>query len=267
MTYSGGVNNVGVIFKIKMDGTGYEKLLDFNGALNGQDPNGSLILIGADLYGTAANGGDLNFGVVFKIKTDGTSYTKLIDFDGLNKGKNPFGSLVFDGTNLYGVTSSGGANNLGVVFKVKTDGSNFQNLLDFNGYDKGQKPSSSLIISGSHLYGVTLSGGTNNNGVMFKIKPDGSDFTKLLEFDGVIEGESPNGALVSDGSSLYGMTVYGGANNNGVVYKYDHCTPSANTVIKEACHSYTWPLNNVTYTESTNTATVTLVNAIDNCEN
>src|SRR5690554_7481323 len=97
MTYSGGVNNVGVIFKIKMDGTGYEKLLDFNGALNGQDPNGSLILIGADLYGTAANGGDLNFGVVFKIKTDGTSYTKLIDFDGLNKGKNPFGSLVSDG--------------------------------------------------------------------------------------------------------------------------------------------------------------------------
>lgn len=38
MTKNGGINNKGTIFKIMPDGTGYVKLLDFDGATTGQYP-------------------------------------------------------------------------------------------------------------------------------------------------------------------------------------------------------------------------------------
>ena len=43
MTANGGANSDGVIFKILPDGTSYNKLLDFSGAANGQNPFGSLV--------------------------------------------------------------------------------------------------------------------------------------------------------------------------------------------------------------------------------
>ena len=40
----------------------------------------------------------------------------MLDFNGTN-GKNPYGSLTLSGTTLYGMTSLGGANNLGLIFR------------------------------------------------------------------------------------------------------------------------------------------------------
>ncbi len=59
MTEYGGINNIGVIFKIMPDGSGYVKLLDFDGTLHGSYPAGSLIYINNFLYGMAANGEQL----------------------------------------------------------------------------------------------------------------------------------------------------------------------------------------------------------------
>ncbi len=261
MTNKGGVNNKGVVFKIKLDGADYTNLLDFDGGNNGESPNGSLISDGEYLYGMTSKGGLIDFGVIFKIKLDGSDYVKLLDFDGTNNGQNPLGSLISDGTYFYGMTAYGGVNNWGVIFKIKPDGTDYTNLLDFNGLNNGQNPNGSLILSGSHLYGMTLVGGLNNNGLMFKIKPDGTNYSKLMDFGGS-DGYSPSSSLISDGANLYGMTKEGGANNKGVVFKYNHCTPSARTDVQTACNSYTWPLNNKTYTESTNTAKVTLINAV-----
>jgi len=59
-----------------------------------------------------------------------------------------------------------------------------------------------LISDGTYLYGMTQQGGDDNKGVVFKIKLDGTSYTKLLDFDGT-NGETPYGSLVSDGSFLY----------------------------------------------------------------
>ena len=48
----------------------------------------------------------------------------------------PYGDLVTDSTWFYGMTSEGGAFNLGTIFKIKTDGSGFTKLLDFDGATK-----------------------------------------------------------------------------------------------------------------------------------
>ena len=52
MTYSGGSDHEGTIFKIGTDGSGFALLHSFaGGASDGEDPYGSLIQDGSTLYG------------------------------------------------------------------------------------------------------------------------------------------------------------------------------------------------------------------------
>jgi uncharacterized repeat protein (TIGR03803 family) len=219
MTYRGGPSDWGTLFKIRPDGTGYMKLMDFTGASNGSYPWGALISDGTFLYGMTLYGGTSNLGTVFKIGTDGTGYVKLLDFTGVATGSAPQGDLVYDGTFLYGLTSQGGTSAKGTLFKIKSDGTAFTKLLDFTGTSNGSNPLGSLVFDGTYLYGMTQNGGTSNKGTVFKIKPDGTAYTKLKEFTGMPNGQNPSGSLLIVGSYLYGMTQLGGINNYGMVFR------------------------------------------------
>jgi len=219
MTYSGGANNLGTVFKIMPDGTGYVNLLDFAGATNGRYPEGSLVFDGGFLYGVTPSGGTNNFGTIFKMMPNGTGYVKLLDFAGATNGSNPHGSLISDGTFLYGMTGTGGANNLGTIFKIMPNGTGYAKLLDFAGSTNGSNPYGSLISDGIFLYGMTYSGGANNLGTVFKIMPNGTGYLNLLDFAGATNGRYPRGSLISDGTFLYGMTYMGGTNSIGTIFK------------------------------------------------
>ena len=104
----------------------------------------------------------------------------------------------------------------------------FTKLLDFTGAN-GSYPAGSLISDGAFLYGMTSGGGTNNLGTLFKIKPDGSSYVKLLDFSGATDGSNPYGSLISDSAFLYGMTSRSGTNNVGVIFKYGILTGIAET--------------------------------------
>lgn len=217
MTSSGGNWTRGLVFKIKLDGSGYTKILDFD-KNNGSGPFGSLISDGTYLYGMTYNGGNSDKGVVFKVKTDGTGYVKLLDFNGVN-GSYPRGSLFSDGTYLYGMTVGGiNANDSSVLFKIKTDGTGYRKLLKFNGWNTGSEPMGSLISDGVYLYGMTYRGGSGGQGTVFKIKTDGTGYASILNFDGS-NGSSPRGSLIFDSSYLYGMTSAGGLSNAGLIFK------------------------------------------------
>ncbi len=221
MTSIGGSNNLGTIFKIKTDGTGYVKLLDFADTSNGSTPEGSLISDGTFLYGMTQKGGTKGFGVIFKIKPDGSGYTKLFDFANASNGAYPYGDLLYDGTFLYGMTSVGGTNGFGVIFKIKPDGTAYSLLLNFTGNANGSYPHGSLISDSTYLYGMTnAGGGSNDDGVIFKINPDGTGFTLMHLFGSPsTDGNLPFGSLVSDGTFLYGMTENGGTSLFGIVFK------------------------------------------------
>jgi uncharacterized repeat protein (TIGR03803 family) len=225
MTSFGGVSDSGVIFKIKPDGTGYVKLMDFNGYPNGKNPRGSLYFDGTYLYGMTFAGGTIySSGTLFKIKTDGTGYVKMHDFGGTYDASHPWRSLISDGTYLFGMSEYGGNSNKGTIFKIKTDGTSYQRIYDFNGTVSGSKPHGSLIYDGTYLYGMTYQGGANNYGTLFKIKADGTGFVKLLDFNGSANGANPDGDLYTDGTALYGMTDNGGTSNKGVIFKFDLTT-------------------------------------------
>jgi uncharacterized repeat protein (TIGR03803 family) len=128
ITHNGGSNNNGAVFKINTDGTGFQVLHSFNGGSgDGYQPHGSLILSGSTLYGMAEGGGASNYGVVFRINTDGTGFQLLHSFIG-SDGKYPLRSLIQSGATLYGMTNSGGSSNLGNIFKININNSSFQVL-------------------------------------------------------------------------------------------------------------------------------------------
>lgn len=220
MTEFGGVHYKGTLYRIKTDGSNFQKLLDFDGGNSGSHPKGSLFVLGSHLYGMTVQGGMNDMGIIFRIQMDGSGFEKLMDFDGAQRGSNPNSSFYYDGSFLYGMTATGGVNDDGVLFKIAPNGSNYMKLLDFSGAAKGRNPEGPLVSDGTYLYGVTPLGGSSNLGTIFRIKPDGTSFSKLRNINGGSMGSTPRGSLVYDGDSFYGMTSFGGTNNNGVLFKY-----------------------------------------------
>lgn len=213
-TLGGGSAGEGTVFKIAPDGS--ETILhSFTGGADGYVPEAGLIIDEAgNLYGTTTVGGlGGNNGTVFRIAPDGTE-TQLYVFTGGSDGGKPMAGLITDGNgNLYGTTHSGGARNRGVVFKIAPDGTETV-LHSFLGVRDGAFPQSGLIADGEgNLYGTTPAGGPTDNGVVFKIAPDGTE-TVLHRFAGGADGSAPLGGLVADGKgNLFGTTQFGGLDN------------------------------------------------------
>ncbi|MFC2149764.1 choice-of-anchor tandem repeat GloVer-containing protein, partial [Candidatus Auribacterota bacterium] len=96
-------------------------------------------------------------------------------------------------------------------------------LHDFLGQPDGGKSSyGSLGLVGDKFFGVTVNGGANNQGVLFTIEKDGSDFTILHNFQYAVDGNasSPYASPILSGDTFYGMASAGGTagDNVGAVY-------------------------------------------------
>src|SRR4030095_503192 len=135
-------------------------------------------------------------GTVFKLNPDGTGFTVLHEFDGTT-GANPYAGLIEagDGT-LYGKARFGGSSGNGNIFKLNRDGAGFTVIYDFD-FTTGSEPYAALTEgSDGVLYGTAAGGGSNNYGTVFKLNPDGSNFSVLMDFEYTMTGGSPVGALV-----------------------------------------------------------------------
>lgn len=118
MTSAGGVSNLGVVFGISTNGTGYTNLHHFAaGPSDGAMPFGSLTVTGSMLYGMTSAGGVWNSGTVFQMSMTGAGYTNLHNFaGGTGDGASPQGALTLSGSLVYGMTKYGGISNAGTVF-------------------------------------------------------------------------------------------------------------------------------------------------------
>jgi uncharacterized repeat protein (TIGR03803 family) len=194
---------------------------------DGAFPYANLASSGGVLYGETYYGGTNGNGMIFAINTDGTGFTNLHTFAAYGTsgqiytnadGLGPVGGLVLDGDTMYGTTYDGGPNGYGTVFSVKTDGSAFTNLYSFAGGTNGGDLYAGLIMSSNRLYGTTYYGGSNDDGVVFAINTDGSDFAILRSFDSTNDGAYLEDPLVVSGGTLYGTTYEGGTNSSGTVF-------------------------------------------------
>jgi len=209
MASAGGTYTYGSIFKTTTGGN-FTVINNFNGAVLGNAPYSSFIK-GKDsaYYCTTSAGGAYGYGSIVKIC--GGKATALFSFNKSTNGAYPKGDLILasDG-NFYGMTSSGGTNGVGTIFKISQGGS-FALIRHLNGTTDGANPNGSLIqAKDGFLYGMTLSGGSNNGGTIFKMNLSGSNFNVLKSFVFATDGGSPNGNLIqASDSNFYGMTTNG----------------------------------------------------------
>ena len=226
MTAGGGTGSQATIFKVKTDATGYQVLRTFVDTLDGSAPPGSLILDGSEtLYGTMLDGGSSYSGTVFSVNADGSRFQVLHAFAGFSSdGGRPWASLIPDESGyLYGTTTFGGFSYEGTVFRIRSDGSDFQLLHAFvGGATDGGGPEAPLILDRTgNLYGTTSGGGPSNRGTVFKMRTDGTGFQLLHNFlGGASDGLNPHSGLILDGAdNLYGTTTEGGPSELGTVFR------------------------------------------------
>jgi uncharacterized repeat protein (TIGR03803 family) len=234
---------------------------------------GAALMLGGDsnLYGVTSYSsislttGSSGTGTLFRVSVSGQDYTKLFEFAPLpsdssrllpinTSGAYPYATLI-EGVEggvsyLYGAARSGGANGTGTVFKIRTDGSNFQVLGSFdaiatkagtdtdgnpitvadrNVHDayqnrNGVNPNQTLRLGGDgYLYGVTTTGGPYGTGVVFKVSIAGGTIEPIKVFSAIIPGDSTatpptadtnaDGAYPQGGLVLSGGILYGTTSN------------------------------------------------------
>ena len=141
------------------------------------------------------------------------TYSDLFEFGGTPGGCCPhFPATLAQGQdgNLYGITSTGGMRNLGIVFQITPAGS-FNIIYNFDG-PHGSTPIGGLVLGvDGDLYGTAEQGGTHGYGNIFKITTSGT-LTVLYDFTGNADGGYPVAPLVlaTDGN-FYGTSYPGAA--------------------------------------------------------
>jgi uncharacterized repeat protein (TIGR03803 family) len=190
MTQTGGLHKVGIIFSLNPATCGgnvcarkFVDLHNFNcphqltptcvDPHDGASPDhGTLVQSGTKLFGMTTAGGQFGMGTIFSLALTGTKHFKVLHSFGASPidGQNPLGSLMLNGSTLYGTTNRGGKAGLGTVFQIDTNGKNYMHLHDFQGGNSdGANPSDDVILVGNTLYGMTEAGGKCGHGVIFSI--------------------------------------------------------------------------------------------------
>ena len=224
------------LHRFKRDKATLQAGLTYAGAASGLPYDGV-----SPLYGASPVGGSAAQGTIFSLTPSAGTW----QFETLHTfcrsicrgGAAPLATLTTDaGGNLYGVTSAGGKNAQGVVFKLTpaNDRWNETVLYDFcsqaNCAD-GMMPTNNSITfdAAGNIYGTTAAGGAcvaTICGVAYRLSPDGRqtvihDFgTEFDQFLDNIDGIEPMGGLVTGANRLIGVTVQGG--DGGNIYPNSH---------------------------------------------
>lgn len=196
-----GGSTLGTVYELSPSGTTYSvtSLFTFccqlGGGPNGLVPTAGLLVESAGIFGTTTVGGSYQnrtnngAGVEFKLVSgtcspDGwTEWCITVQHafcadatdttDCTLDGANPADGLPLaeNGLVRYGEATQGGANGHGTVYSIS--GSLFQTLHAFSGVSPdGRSPEGGLVIdSTGNLFGITVYGGTSDNGTVFKITP------------------------------------------------------------------------------------------------
>lgn len=160
-----------------------------------------------------------------RLLSGGYTYEQLASFtSGDTTGTAPQGQLAVDKSgNLFGFTSSGGANGTGAAFEVQQGNSTPILIASF----PAAASESSFVATGpvldanDDIFGVTEEGGdANGDGTVFEIAASTSTVTTLADFSSSTTGNSPGGNLIiNSAGDLFGTTANGGADGCGTVWE------------------------------------------------
>jgi len=232
-------------------------IYNFTGGNDGAYPQAGVTVDRAgNLYCTASQGGTSNRGSVCKLTHQGSGWTfkSLYSFAGPPDASAPIARTVIapDGS-LYGTTEFGGRNcgggvGCGTVYRLQPPPGFCRNVLcpwtetviyRFSGGGDGANPGYGDLAfdAAGNMYGTTFYGGTNAQGVVFKLAPSGGNWTEsaIHMFAGP-DGVNPfSGVTLDSAGNLFGTTNSGGANGYGTVYEL---TPSGTGWTESTLYSF-----------------------------
>jgi uncharacterized repeat protein (TIGR03803 family) len=210
-------------------------------------PQGALLEDSAgNLFGTTRAGGTYGVGTVMQLSPPevlGGAWTLKTLYSFVPYGSGgyvPISDLVRDQAGaFYGTFLYGGDPicNCGGVFKLfpptVTGGAwTEKQLYAFKGKSDGRLPVEAAALAltrAGTLYGVTSRGGTWDSGVLYQLTTkNGTTYTEsvLYSFGDVGDASTPSGSILMDSlGALYGAAYYGGAFDQGALYKF---VPAAN---------------------------------------
>jgi uncharacterized repeat protein (TIGR03803 family) len=153
------------------------------------------------------------------------TFASIPNDGGMAKALQQFDNALLLGADnaLYGTTILGGTNNLGAIYRVTQDGSDYRILHSFDDSQNDESPIAGVIqASNGALYGTTasISITANPSGGLFRMNPDGSDYTVLTN-----AGFSEAALLQAQDGALYGTS-----NGSNTVFKI-HLDGSGFTIL------------------------------------
>lgn len=218
------------IYRVKQDGSEASILYKF-GPLDGGVAQS--IISGGDgfLYGTTSGGNSPNggstAGTIFRIRVDGQEFTTLHEFPYTTtgtvtfpEGRYPLTRLLAapDGF-LYGTTLEGGKDRgAGTIFRIDRNGQNFKIIKDLDNAARNLN-GELLLAPDGYLYGLAM--GDATYGQIYRLKPDGSSFKVVYNFqNSKTDGGRPVGGLtLGPDGNLYGVTYLNSATSGGSVFR------------------------------------------------
>jgi len=180
------------------------------------------------------------------------TYTVIHTFTGGRDGGQPYSGLTVgpDG-NFYGVTSSGGIGDYGIVYKLAHSGSGWAlfPLYTFKGGDDGAYPVATPVFGpDGALYGTTGGGGGNCNdsgcGTVYRLAPPASackavvcEWTETVLYRATTDnGYGLAGEVLFDkAGNIYSTVAEGGENDGGYVFEL---TPYGNGWTSKVLYSF-----------------------------
>ena len=203
-------SGAGVVYRVTTDGDIYNVVRRFEAGLgDGVKPRNVFLGFDGNVYGTSQNAGYAhNVDGIFRTTVTGDNFGFIFTWvspDNESVQLNPVFQSA-DGT-IYGTSAAGGASGVGQAFKVRPNGTQYQNLHEFSstGAD-GSYPSALVRDEDGTLYGATLGGGATDSGTIYKLETNGT-YSILHEF--ASPGGFPQGLIVGSDGYLYGSTYFG----------------------------------------------------------
>ena len=222
LTAEGGSDNIGAIFKINEDGTGFSLEKSFLNDSERPTATGALVEINGKFYGVTSKGGKKNMGTLFEYNPSTGSYSKKFEFDGTNGNCTKCGIINGGNGKIFGFTEQGGTEQGGILFQYDLQAQVFSKLLDFSYSSLGLFPRV-IAISGSKLYAATSSGGAGN-GALVEFDLLTNKGAKRIDFYFETTGINPISLLTNLNGKLYGINS--NYTQSGVLFEFDPASGS-----------------------------------------
>ncbi|MEM1219565.1 MAG: choice-of-anchor tandem repeat GloVer-containing protein, partial [Bacteroidota bacterium] len=226
VTRGGGVGGAGSVYKIDEDATNPTIVHSFAYEVPGADPEeAKLVELNGLLYGTTESGGFDGQGTLYSYDPSTGTATSLVFFEESVNGAQPISAVLTRNGKIYGLTAGGGPNDgAGTIFEYDPVADTIVVITVFDGDEFTGEECQITFGADGTLYVVSEEGGFEGDGVFFEVDIPTGQLLILHEFDDSApeEGRRPNGELVELSPGVfYGTAQRGGANGDGVLYKFD----------------------------------------------